>query len=442
MTADGVTWHRGRPLEEGDGVACGNNKVSRSGLHTQPVTLSQPVLPTLNQGVRERAVQAAKNANERVGQAAQELRAASSASAVRSALRTAQRALDDARRAGGDRLTRGQIRDLEKQVEQLRRQATEKTSALEGQEVAQLAAIRDSLGRQALGVPVLRLNLALVEALQRAPIDQPAPKAKTPHVESTTSTPRAQPAAVVSSADLARAEAAATQAGAKSLDELVTDKKATQRVLSAALRAKAPDAEIALLKEALRIIQRAESKARSSQPAPRETGQPEVIRTESGSKGAWNELLRNPPSNATIVVDELFVYETDSSGRTVRAQTVIGQVVHTDFRKSMEKWQRNESDQRSAGGADRLPKDDGGHLFATLFGGPGEGVNINAMDLSINRGPYEQLEKLWEKQADKYGGIVNLAVDFHFDGASARPDSFTVTFDMGDGDSASIPFYQ
>jgi len=134
-----------------------------------------------------------------------------------------------------------------------------------------------------------------------------------------------------------------------------------------------------------------------------------------------------------MVVDDHAVYEFDELGRTVRAVTVLDQLVaNTD---------RNAGQQRAAGGADRLATDDGGHIFATLFGGLGEGVNIQAMDRSINRGAYEQLERLWADQIEQ-GGVVQVEIAFHFPGDSSRPDQFDVTFDLGDGDAVSIPFYQ
>jgi ribosomal protein S20 len=160
---------------------------------------------------------------------------------------------------------------------------------------------------------------------------------------------------------------------------------------------------------------------------------PRVINAEAGRKGAWNPDLKASSPNAAVVVDNRAIYETDALGRTVRAVTVLDQLAaDTD---------RSGSQQRAAGGPDRLTTDDGGHIFATLFGGLGEDINIQAMDLSINRGAYQELESLWAQQVER-GGEVHVEVMFHFSGESRRPDQFEVAFDFGDGRTTAIPFYQ
>ena len=159
----------------------------------------------------------------------------------------------------------------------------------------------------------------------------------------------------------------------------------------------------------------------------------QVVYAEAGQKGAWNPSLKAGQPDTAVVVDNRTVFETDHLGRTVRAVIVLDQLAaDTD---------RNAGQQRKAGGVDRLATDDGGHIFATLFGGVGEGINIQAMDLSTNRGAYQQLERLWAQQIED-GGLVHVEVAFHFAGDSRRPDQFDVTFDLGDGNTVSIPFYQ
>lgn len=155
---------------------------------------------------------------------------------------------------------------------------------------------------------------------------------------------------------------------------------------------------------------------------------PKVVRAS-----ARDPDLETGPPDAALVVDSHAVFEFDHIGRTVRAVTVLDQLAV--------KTERNKGHQVAAGGADRLATDDGGHIFATLFGGLGEGINIQPMDFSINRGKYRELERLWARHIEQ-GGLVNVEVVFHFTGESRRPDQFDVTFDLGDGESVSIPFYQ
>lgn len=184
-------------------------------------------------------------------------------------------------------------------------------------------------------------------------------------------------------------------------------------------------------------------------PASGSSDQPgasDVIHTSSGEKGAWNPVLSDPPANATIVVDERIVYETDTLARTVRAQTVLSDVVRAELRAEAQRWLRHKGAQAGAGGEDRLKRadggrDEGGHIFGVLFGGPGEAINLEAMDFTNNRVSYRELEKIWEQHVED-GGIVNVSVDFRFEGDSKRPSEFDVSFDLDDGRSLTIPFYQ
>jgi len=382
---------------------------------------------------RQRAVEAAKQADHQVSQAKQAVQMASNLSAVRSALQAAQRALDDARRAGGDKAARGRVRDLEKQVDQLRRQAGAKESEIAGSEQQRLTIIRDTLGRDSLGVQVLTVQLPSARRTEKVRREV-APKTADDLLAQT-----------VNHAE--RAAVAANSAGGKTLEAIIEDKKAAQRTLSAALRANAPDAQIVQLKEAIRTIQRAEAKARNEQVGSTDaaraeaTGGPTVIHTESGSKGAWNSLLKSPPPDAAIVVDNRIVYETDSLARTVRARTVLDQIVPKELRDSMQKEFRNRREQAAAGGPDRLAGDHGGHIFGTLFGGPGERVNINAMASKINQGAYERMEEFWTAEIE-INRVVDVSVDIDYLGTSMRPDSFTIIFNTDDGTSHHFRFEQ
>jgi hypothetical protein len=244
-----------------------------------------------------------------------------------------------------------------------------------------------------------------------------------------------------------RAEAAADSVAGKTLEAITEDKKAAQRALSAALRANAPEAQIARLKAAIRTIQRAESKAQRDQVAPASTtrtnASPEqtVIHVESGYKGAWSKLLGKPPADAAIIVDNRIVYETDSLARTVRAQIVLDQVIPKELRKSAQEDLRNGYAQGKSGGPDRLPGDQGGHIFGLLLGGPGERININAMLSEINQKSYRKIEIFWENEIES-DRVVDVAVDIGYPGESMRADSFTIVFGTDDGSSHRFRFEQ
>lgn len=270
-----------------------------------------------------------------------------------------------------------------------------------------------------------------------ASVPEPLPPSEPPTPQASEADVRAARAAAVDAGRVA------DRAGSATLEELVGAKKAAQKALTRARSAGVPAVETNRLLDAVKAVQRAESKLRSQEVAQMAEAEPKVVHVESGSKGQWSEILRNPPASSTLVVDDRMVYETDGQGRTVRAQTVLAQVVAKEFRgKEFSKLMRHNGDQRSAGDEDRLPDDHGGHIFGRLFGGPGEAINMSAMDRSINQSAFARLEKLWEEQVDKHDGIVNVAVDFSFVGESKRAESFTVTFDLDGGEPVSVPFYQ
>lgn len=92
---------------------------------------------------------------------------------------------------------------------------------------------------------------------------------------------------------------------------------------------------------------------------------------------------------------------------------------------------RNESMQRVAGRQDRLPDDDGGHLIATQFNGPGDIDNLVAQHKQINRagGEWYKMEQLWvsalKEQPPK---TVSVKINPVYSGSSLRPDLFKVVY--------------
>ncbi|TCC07957.1 hypothetical protein E0H45_18660 [Kribbella soli] len=86
---------------------------------------------------------------------------------------------------------------------------------------------------------------------------------------------------------------------------------------------------------------------------------------------------------------------------------------------------------REAGEPDRQPTDDGGHLFATVFDGPGEAINLTAQSQEQNRAHagsnnWRAMEQTW--QAMRASGIqVHAAIDVrHANGTTDRPSSRSV----------------
>ncbi|KRE37086.1 hypothetical protein ASG73_12350 [Janibacter sp. Soil728] len=142
-----------------------------------------------------------------------------------------------------------------------------------------------------------------------------------------------------------------------------------------------------------------------------------AVRVDSGKKFAWNKDLNNPEPNSTYVVDNRFVYVTDEQGRIAEAHGVL-----TD-----EKGHRNGYQQRTAGGSDRLPGDQGGHIFGRGVGGPGEGINQWAMSRQANQSDYARLERQWMTLLkENPPPTIESKVVPVYSGDSKRPDNFMV----------------
>ncbi|CAM3969206.1 DNA/RNA non-specific endonuclease [Janibacter anophelis] len=143
----------------------------------------------------------------------------------------------------------------------------------------------------------------------------------------------------------------------------------------------------------------------------------DAIRVDSGKKFNWNKELNNPQPDSTYVVDNRFVYVTDEHGRVKEAHGVL-----TD-----EPGHRNGYQQRKAGGDDRLPGDQGGHIYGKGVGGPGEGINLLAMSKQANQGDYARIERQWRTLLKEHPPpVIESKIIPVYSGDSKRPDRFMV----------------
>lgn len=136
-------------------------------------------------------------------------------------------------------------------------------------------------------------------------------------------------------------------------------------------------------------------------------------------EASWRHISRNG-----------YDYAIDDHGRTRRVSGEL-QLIPPQL--------RSRTLQRGAGGADRLPKDDGGHYIAPRFNGPTEAFNHFAQDASVNRGKYRALEDQWAR-AKKAGSAVTVKIVPHFGGTSQRPRTIDVVFTInGRENSVKLP---
>lgn len=114
-----------------------------------------------------------------------------------------------------------------------------------------------------------------------------------------------------------------------------------------------------------------------------------------------------------------YKYATDGSGRisNVKGKLQLGEGT------------RNPYAQKTVGGAERLPTDDGGHLIGNQFNGSGQIDNLVPQNSGINRsgGEWYKMEQNWAN-ALKEGSDVKVDISNIYQGTSVRPSSFKVDY--------------
>ncbi|MFT8230456.1 hemagglutinin repeat-containing protein [Pseudomonas guariconensis] len=155
-------------------------------------------------------------------------------------------------------------------------------------------------------------------------------------------------------------------------------------------------------------------------PGPKGTGHAlREVEVSSGGKGSWTKELHKPEPNTIYKVDGNKTYQTDSLGRVVKVESNL----------SLTKNDRNTYQQCVAGKCG-IDGDEGGHLIASIFNGPGERLNLLPMNGNLNKGAWKTLENQWAS-ALKEGKSVGVQIEPVYTGGSVRPEKFTVTYQIG-----------
>jgi Domain of unknown function (DUF4781)/DNA/RNA non-specific endonuclease len=156
----------------------------------------------------------------------------------------------------------------------------------------------------------------------------------------------------------------------------------------------------------------------------RRAGDRERIVLAPGDKAnGWNQTLNGElRPNAEYVVGR-YTYVTDDAGRVVEARGRVR--LQTHDRNTYQQGKASEV----GGIKDAIEGDQGGHIFAAMFDGPGEQINYHAMrgELNGSGGDWYNMEQEWRSalQADRR---VDAQVRAVFEGESRRPVAFRVTF--------------
>ena len=124
------------------------------------------------------------------------------------------------------------------------------------------------------------------------------------------------------------------------------------------------------------------------------------------------------PSNWSHIEKNGYGFDIDPVLRTRRVTGVIAEKATQGRSKIV---------QASAGGADRLPGDHGGHYIARRFNGPTDAFNHFAQDGSFNRSDYAALENEWARET-KAGKKVYVRITPTYRDLSARPSSLDVFY--------------
>jgi DNA/RNA non-specific endonuclease len=143
-----------------------------------------------------------------------------------------------------------------------------------------------------------------------------------------------------------------------------------------------------------------------------------LLRERSGRDESWNDALSAPAPSSVYVVDERYLYVTDRAARVVHAEGWLGWLP-----SEQNADRRNLDAQLEAGRPDRLRDDDGGHLFATSFDGPGEAINITAQSRVQNQAVKDSDN--WRRMEDTWRALRASGIQVHASINVSYPDSST-----------------
>ena len=111
------------------------------------------------------------------------------------------------------------------------------------------------------------------------------------------------------------------------------------------------------------------------------------------------------------------VYKTDDKGRIIYCESKPQRTPENP---------RDIEAQSKAGGNDRKPGDQGGHIVGRDINGDGGAGNLIAMDSRINQSDYKRMENGIKRTLDE-GKEVTTRTDISYSGDSERPDKVTVS---------------
>jgi len=153
----------------------------------------------------------------------------------------------------------------------------------------------------------------------------------------------------------------------------------------------------------------------------------------SGDRYAgWNSEMRSPRPSTVYIVDDRYMYVTDSQGRVTHAEGWLD----FDARSGEDYGYRRGPDQRQTGGYVNPSGDAGGHLFAAKHFGAGEKLNMVALERGLNgkgSGTWGEMEGIWERE--RGGGApkpVHVKIEISYPDNGPRPLNLDVEYRIAD----------
>ena len=144
----------------------------------------------------------------------------------------------------------------------------------------------------------------------------------------------------------------------------------------------------------------------------------QIIIETSGIKGNWNKALNSELKPNKIYKVDDYSYFTDEAGRVNK---VSGELkLETKDRNIYQQGKSVEIKDGVRG------KDQGGHIIARIFNGPGEQINYVPQTATLNNGEWKTMEKKWNDALSE-GKKVEVDIKINY-ADNLRPTDFDVTY--------------
>ena len=144
----------------------------------------------------------------------------------------------------------------------------------------------------------------------------------------------------------------------------------------------------------------------------------QIIIETSGIKGNWNKALNSELEPNKIYKVDDYSYFTDEAGRVNK---VSGELkLETKDRNVYQQGKSVEIKDGVRG------KDQGGHIIARVFNGPGEQINYVPQTATLNNGEWKTMEKKWNDALSE-GKKVEVDIKINY-ADNLRPTDFDVTY--------------